>query len=72
MNKVEQLLARKPDLAAKSAEVNEQWRDHLARWARNELRRRHLHMDPDGKVHPLPTLSRREGGRIRAASKVVA
>jgi hypothetical protein len=42
------------DFAAKAAAIDTQWRDHLAAWARRELKRRGLHMDPDGKIRPLP------------------
>jgi hypothetical protein len=42
------------DFTAKAAAIDEAWRDHLAAWARRELKRRGLHMGPDGKVRPMP------------------
>jgi hypothetical protein len=61
MNDVERLLAREPELAAKAAEADTQWRDHLARWAERELKRRGLHMDPSGRVRPAPFITRADG-----------
>jgi hypothetical protein len=37
------------DFTAKAAAIDAKWREHLATWAVKELRRRGLHMDPDGR-----------------------
>jgi hypothetical protein len=47
-----------PTIADLEAEVrarNAQWREHLANWAIDELRRQGMRMTPDGKIMPIPT-----------------
>jgi hypothetical protein len=50
-----------------AARIHEQWIGHLAKWAKAELRRRGMHMRPDGKIKPLPARSlpaRREADEV--------
>jgi hypothetical protein len=51
------------DFTAKAAAIDAKWREHLATWAVKELRRRGLHMDPDGKIRPAARVTRDQAAR---------
>jgi hypothetical protein len=57
------------DFAAKAAAIDAKWRDHLAEWARRELRRRGMHMTREGKIRPAPVRQPRRPAAVNGVGE---